>query len=111
MLITSNFSLTYFIVSGEVESSRIPSWLLVLNTDGLSVLTAWAAGKFVGDLIGPFVKKCGIEEKIETKKLIIPGAAAIISGDLEEELPDWEILIGPREGAHIPAYLRQNFLK
>lgn len=109
VLITSNFSLTYFIVSGEVESSRIPSWLLVLNTDGLSVLTAWAAGKFVGDLIGPFVKKCGIEDKSKLKKLIIPGAAAIISGDLEEELPDWEIAIGPREGAHIPAYLRQNF--
>jgi acetyl-CoA decarbonylase/synthase complex subunit gamma len=111
VLITSNFSLTYFIVSGEVESSRVPSWLLVLNTDGLSVLTAWAAGKFVGDLIGPFVKKSGIEDKSKLKKLVIPGAAAIISGDLEEELPNWEILIGPREGAHIPAYLRQNFLK
>lgn len=109
VLITSNFSLTYFIVSGEVESSRIPSWLLVLNTDGLSVLTAWAAGKFVGDLIGPFVKKCGIEDKTKTRKLIIPGAAAIISGDLEEELPGWEVAIGPREGAHIPAYLRQNY--
>jgi len=111
VLITSNFSLTYFIVSGEVEASRVPSWLLVLNTDGLSVLTAWAAGKFVGDLIGPFVKKCGIEDKSSLKKLVIPGAAAIISGDLEEELPDWKILIGPREGAHIPAFLRQNFLK
>ncbi|MFA6223977.1 MAG: acetyl-CoA decarbonylase/synthase complex subunit gamma [Desulfomonilaceae bacterium] len=109
VLITSNFSLTYFIVSGEIESSRVPAWLLVLNTDGLSVLTAWAAGKFVGDIIGPFVKKCGIEEKSKLKKLIIPGAAAIISGDLEEELSDWEIAIGPREGAHIPAYLRQNF--
>ena len=109
VLITSNFSLTYFIVSGEIESSRVPAWLLVLNTDGLSVLTAWAAGKFVGDIIGPFVKKCGIEEKSKLKKLIIPGAAAIISGDLEDELSDWEIAIGPREGAHIPAYLRQNF--
>jgi acetyl-CoA decarbonylase/synthase complex subunit gamma len=111
VLITSNFSLTYFIVSGEIEASRVPSWLLVLNTDGLSVLTAWAAGKFVGDLIGPFVKKCGIGDKSSLKKLVIPGAAAIISGDLEEELPDWKILIGPREGAHIPAYLRQNFVK
>jgi acetyl-CoA decarbonylase/synthase complex subunit gamma len=109
VLITSNFSLTYFIVSGEVESSRVPSWLLVLNTDGLSVLTAWAAGKFVADLIGPFVKKSGIEDKTKTRKIIIPGSAAIISGDLEEELPDWEIAIGPREGAHIPAYLRQNY--
>ncbi len=109
ILITSNFSLTYFIVSGEVESSRIPSWLMVLNTDGLSVLTAWAAGKFVGDAIGPFVKKSGIEDKAKTRKLIIPGAAAIISGDLEEELPGWEIAIGPREAAHIPSYLRQNY--
>ena len=72
VLITSNFSLTYFIVSGEVEASRVPSWLLVLNTDGLSVLTAWAAGKFVGDLIGPFVKKCGIEEKTKTEKTCHP---------------------------------------
>jgi acetyl-CoA decarbonylase/synthase complex subunit gamma len=109
VLITSNFSLTYFIVSGEVESSRVPSWLLVLNTDGLSVLTAWAAGKFVADLIGPFVKKSGIEDKTKTRKLIIPGAAAIISGDLEEELQGWGVAIGPREGAHIPAYLRQNY--
>lgn len=109
VLITSNFSLTYFIVSGEIESSRIPTWLLILNTDGLSVLTAWAAGKFVGDVIGPFVKSCGIADKTNLKKLVIPGAAAIISGDLQDELPDWEIAIGPREGAHIPAYLRQNF--
>jgi len=109
VLITSNFSLTYFIVSGEIESSRVPSWLLVLNTDGLSVLTGWAAGKFVGDLIGPFVKKSGIEDKTKQRTLVIPGAAAVISGDLEEELPDWEIAIGPREGAHIPAYLRQNY--
>lgn len=109
VLITSNFSLTYFIVSGEVEASRVPSWLMVLNTDGLSVLTAWAAGKFVADLIAPFMKKSGIEDKTKTRKLIIPGAAAIISGDLEEELQGWQVAIGPREGAHIPAYLRQNY--
>ena len=111
VLITSNFSLTYFIVSGEVESSRVPSLLLVLNTDGLSVLTAWAAGKFVADLIAPFVKKSGIEEKAKTRTLVIPGAAAVISGDLEEELSGWRVAIGPREGAHIPAYLRQNYMK
>lgn len=110
VLVTSNFSLTYFIVSGEIEASRVPSWLIVVNTDGLSVLTAWAAGKFVADVIGPVVKKIGIEDKTKIRKLIIPGAAAIISGELEEELPDWDIQIGPREGAHIPAYLRQNYL-
>lgn len=110
VLITSNFSLTYFIVSGEVEASRVPSWLLVLNTDGLSVLTAWAAGKFVADLIAPFVRKSGIEDKTKTRTIVIPGAAAIISGDLEEELSGWQVAIGPREAAHIPAYLRQNYL-
>lgn len=106
VLITCNFSLTYFIVSGEIENSRVPSWLCVMDTEGLSVMTAWAAGKFVGDLVGTFIKKCGIEEKINHKKVIIPGYAAAILGDMEEELPGWEILIGPREAAHIPAYLK-----
>jgi acetyl-CoA decarbonylase/synthase complex subunit gamma len=106
VLITSNFSLTYFIVSGEVEASRVPSYLLVKDTEGLSVMTAWAAGKFVADAIAPFVKKCGIADKVKHRKLIIPGYAAAESGGLEEELPDWEIQVGPREGSHIPAYLK-----
>ena len=106
VLITSNFSLTYFIVSGEIEGSKVPAYLLVMDTEGLSVMTAWAAGKFVADAIGPFVKKSGIKEKIKHNKIIIPGYAASESGGLEEELPDWEILIGPREGSQIPAYLK-----
>ena len=106
VLITSNFSLTYFIVSGEVENSKVPSWLLVMDTEGLSVMTAWAAGKFVADAIAPFVKKSGIADKIKHKKLIIPGYAAVEAGGLEEELPGWQIMVGPRDGAHIPAYLK-----
>jgi acetyl-CoA decarbonylase/synthase complex subunit gamma len=106
VLITSNFSLTYFIVSGEIEGSRIPSWLLVKDTEGLSVMTAWAAGKFGADVIAPFVKKCGIADKVKHRKLIIPGYAAVISGELEEDLSDWQILIGPREAGHISAYIR-----
>ncbi len=106
VLITSNFSLTYFIVSGEMENSKVPSYLLVKDTEGLSVMTAWAAGKFVADAIGPFVKKSGIEDKVKHRKLVIPGYAAAESGGLEEELPDWEILVGPREGSLIPAYLK-----
>ena len=106
VLVTSNFSLTYFIVSGEIENSKVPSWLLVKDTEGLSVMTAWAAGKFSADIIAPFVKKCGITDKVKHHKLIIPGYIAAESGGLEEELSGWEILVGPREGAHIPAYLK-----
>jgi acetyl-CoA decarbonylase/synthase complex subunit gamma len=106
VLITSNFSLTYFIVSGEVEASKIPSYLLVKETEGLSVMTAWAAGKFVADAIAPFVKKCGIADMVKHHKLVIPGYAAPESGGLEEELPGWEVQVGPREGANIPAFLK-----
>jgi acetyl-CoA decarbonylase/synthase complex subunit gamma len=107
VLVSCNFSLTYFIVSGEIESSRVPAWLVIVDTEGLSVLTAWAAGKFVGDAIGMAMKKCGITDKVKHKKVIIPGYAAAISGDLEEELGDWEVMVGPRESAHIPAYLKE----
>lgn len=107
ILVTCNFSLTYFIVSGEIETSRVPAWLVVVDTEGLSVLTAWAAGKFVGDAVGMALKKCGIMDKVSHKKVVIPGYAAAISGDLEEELGDWEVLVGPRESAHIPAYLKE----
>jgi acetyl-CoA decarbonylase/synthase complex subunit gamma len=104
--ISTNFALTYFIVSGEIEGSKIPSWLLIQDTEGLSVMTAWAAGKFSGDTVAHFVKKCGINDKVKTRTIIIPGYAAGISGDLEEELPDWKVLIGPREASHIPALLK-----
>ncbi len=106
VLVTCNFSLTYFIVSGEIENSRVPTWLAVMDTEGLSVMTAWAAGKFVGDTVGAFIKKSGVADKVKHKKLIIPGYAAAILGDLEEELPGWEITVGPREAAHLPAYLK-----
>lgn len=106
LLITTNFSLTYFIVSGEIEGSKIPSWLLVMDTEGLSVMTAWAAGKFVADLMAAFIKKSGIDAKVKHRKLIIPGYSASESGGLEEELPGWEIMVGPREGSHIPAFLK-----
>jgi acetyl-CoA decarbonylase/synthase, CODH/ACS complex subunit gamma len=107
LLVTSNFSLTYFIVSGEIEGSRAPAWLLVLDTEGLSVLTAWAAGKFAADAIGAFVKKSGIMDKIKHKSIVIPGYSASISGELEEELPGWKITIGPREAQHIPGFLKE----
>ncbi|MFZ0728443.1 MAG: acetyl-CoA decarbonylase/synthase complex subunit gamma, partial [Desulfobacterales bacterium] len=108
VLVTTNFALTYFIVSGEIEGSRIPSWLLVKDSEGLSVMTAWAAGKFSGDDVGTFVKKCGIGDKVKHQKIIIPGYAAAIAGDMEEELPGWNVTVGPREAAHIPGFLKNK---
>ena len=106
VLVTTNFALTYFIVSGEIEASRVPAWLLIKDSEGLSVLTAWAAGKFGGDDVGMFVKKSGIMDKVKHTELIIPGYAAAIAGDIEEELPGWTITVGPREAAHLPAFLK-----
>ncbi|MCD6224504.1 MAG: acetyl-CoA decarbonylase/synthase complex subunit gamma [Deltaproteobacteria bacterium] len=108
VLVTTNFALTYFIVSGEIEGSKVPSWLLVKDSEGLSVMTAWAAGKFAGDDVGVFVKKSGIMDKIKHTELIIPGYAAAIAGDVEEELPGWTITVGPREAAHIPGFLKSR---
>jgi acetyl-CoA decarbonylase/synthase complex subunit gamma len=105
--ITTNFALTYFIVSAEIDASRVPSWLLIMDTEGLSVMTAWAAGKFVGDAVGIFVNKSGIFDKVKHKKLIIPGYAAAISGDLEEEVKDSEVLIGPRDASQITKFLKE----
>jgi acetyl-CoA decarbonylase/synthase complex subunit gamma len=106
VLVTTNFALTYFIVSGEVEASRVPTYLLIKDSEGLSVMTAWAAGKFAGDDVGMFVKKSGIADKVKNKEVIIPGYAAAIAGDMEEELPGWKVTVGPREAAHLPAFLK-----
>jgi acetyl-CoA decarbonylase/synthase complex subunit gamma len=105
VLITSNWALTYFIVCGEIEGSKVPTFLCVKDAEGLGVLTGWAAGKFNGDAIGPFIKKCGIEERAKTRTLLIPGKVARIKGELEEALPDWKIVVGPREASEIPAFL------
>lgn len=106
VLVTCNFSLTYFIVSGEIESSRVPSWLCVQDTEGLSVMTAWAAGKFSGESVGTFINKCGIKDKVKHRNIIIPGYAAGISGELEEELGGWTVTVGPREASQIPKFLK-----
>lgn len=108
VIVITNFALTYFIVSGEIEASKQPCWLLVKDAEGLSILTAWAAGKFSGEDVGGFVKKSGILEKISHRELIIPGYVSAIAGDTEEELPGWTITVGPREAAHLPAFLREK---
>ena len=108
ILITTNFSLTYFIISGEVESSKVPSWLLVMNVEGQSVLTAWAAGKFVPELIAQFIKKSGITEKTSRKEIVIPGYVAQLQGELEDELGDgWKVVVGPREAGEVNKFLKE----
>ncbi|MFN2126914.1 MAG: acetyl-CoA decarbonylase/synthase complex subunit gamma [Anaerolineales bacterium] len=107
VLVTTNFSITYFSVANEVESSGNPAWLLVTDSEGMSVLTAWAAGKFDAERIAKSVKEFNLTEKINNRKLVIPGHTAVLSGELEEELPDWEINVGPREAVDIPKFMKQ----
>lgn len=108
LFITTNFSLTYFIVSGEVENSKVPSYLVVMDCEGLSVLTAWAAGKFTAGKIAEFIKESGIENEINHREIIIPGYVAILSGAIEDKLEGWKITVGPREANGIPAFLRSR---
>ncbi|HID89019.1 MAG TPA: acetyl-CoA decarbonylase/synthase complex subunit gamma, partial [Anaerolineae bacterium] len=106
VMVTTNFSITYFSVANEVDGSGLPGWLLVADAEGMSVLTAWAAGKFDAERIAKTVKTTGIEGKINHRKLIIPGHVAVLLGELEEELPGWEILVGPREAVDLPGFLK-----
>ncbi len=106
--VTTNFSLTYFIVEGEVESSRIPSRILSVDTGGVSVLTAYADNKFSAETITEAIKKCGLEDKVKHKKLVLPGHVAVLKGTLEEE-SGWEVLVGPREASGITKYAKDNF--
>ncbi len=109
VFVTTNFSLTYFIVSGEIENAGISAWLVVPECEGLSVLTAWAAGKFGGAKIGAFVKETGIEQRIKCRKIVIPGYVSQISGELEEALPGWEVIVGPQEAGDIESFVKNVF--
>ena len=106
VLVTTNFSITYFSVANEVEGSGNRAWLLVTDSEGMSVLTAWAAGKFDADRIAKIVKASGVAERINHKRIVLPGFVAVLSGDLEEQLPGWEIRVGPREAVDIPSYMK-----
>jgi len=105
VLITTNFSLSYYTVLGEVEASKIPSYILSVDTEGMSVLTAWAAEKFNAESITKSLDKCGIKDIVAHKNLIIPGYVAILSGDLEEQ-SGFKVIVGPKEAAGIPTFLK-----
>ena len=108
VLVTTNFSITYFSVANEVEGSGLPAWLMVTDAEGMSVLTAWAAGKFDAERIAKAVKTFNVADKVSKKRLVLPGHVAVLSGELEGELPDWEIRVGPRDAVDIPAYMKQG---
>ncbi len=108
VLVTTNFSLTYFIVSGEIENSGVGAHLAIVECEGMSVLTGWAAGKFTGEKIGAFIKASGIESQVKTRRLIIPGYVAQISGELEEALPGWQIVVGPQEASDLVPFLKMH---
>ena len=107
VLVTTNFSITYFSVANEVEGSGLPAWLLVTDAEGMSVLTAWAAGKFDAERIAKAVKTFNVADKTSRKQIVLPGHVAVLSGELEEELPGWEIRVGPREAVDLPAFMKQ----
>lgn len=106
VFVTTNFSLTFFIVSGEIENSGISAWLIVPECEGMSVLTAWAAGKFSAATIAKFIKENGIEEQIRTRRIIIPGYVAQISGELEDSLPGWRVVVGPEEASDLEGFIK-----
>lgn len=106
VFVTTNFSLTYFIVSSEIENSGISAWLVVPECEGMSVLTSWAAGKFGGGKIGAFVKESKLEERITSRRIVIPGYVAQISGELEEALPGWQVIVGPQEAGDIASFVK-----
>jgi len=103
LYITTNFSLTYYSVEGEVEATKIPSYILPIDTDGTSVLTAYAAGKFEPEKIAEAMEACGIADKVSHRNVIIPGYVAVISGKLAEK-SGWKIIVGPRESSGIASF-------
>lgn len=108
VLATTNFSLTYFLISGEIENSGVPAHLVVVESEGMSVLTAWAAGKFSGAKVAAAIKASGIEGQLAKRRLILPGYVAQISGEVEEALPGWEVLVGPSESVDLGPFLKRQ---
>jgi acetyl-CoA decarbonylase/synthase complex subunit gamma len=109
VFVTTNFSLTYYCVAGDVESARTPGYILPVDTDGVSVLTGWAAGKFTPEIICEMIKSSGIEDRVSHRRMIIPGGVAVLKNKLQE-LSGWEVLVGPNESSGLTKYLKNPAL-
>ncbi len=108
VLFTTNFSLTYYTVEGEVEASRIPAYILAVGTDGTSVLTAYSGDKLNEDVIAKAMEETNVAEKVNHKKLIVPGLVAVLSAKIQEKTK-WEALVGPKEASGLPTYLKSTW--
>ena len=106
--LTVDFALTYFLVSGELERSKVPINLLITDASGMSVLTAWAAGKFSSTSVKKFFDEFDIASKINNRTLIIPGKVAVMKGEIQDKLPEWNVVVGTREAVELVKYLRDG---
>ena len=108
VLITTNFSLTYYTVEADASAGNLNAWIVVVDTEGTSVLTAWAAEDFTAETIAKTMKQCEVEGKVEHRIAVLPGGVAVLSGDLEQE-SGWNIVVGPRESAGIPTFFKTEY--
>ncbi len=106
--LTVDFALTYFLVSGELERSNQPVNLIITDASGMSVLTAWAAGKFSSSTVKKTFEELDIENKIKNRTLIIPGKVAVMKGEIQEKLPGWNVVVGPLEAVQLPKYMKDK---
>ena len=107
VLVTTNFSLTYYLVEGDVMAAKTPAYIMAVDTKGTSVLTAWAAGDFTGESIAAALEKSGLADKVSHRNLVLPGGVAVLKGKLEES-SGWKVLVGPRESSGITTFFRQQ---
>ena len=107
-MLTVDFALTYFLVSGEIERSKVPVNLLITDASGMSVLTAWAAGKFSSSSIKKFFDEFDLNNKIKSRALIIPGKVAVMKGEIQDKLPEWNVVVGTREAVEIVKFLKDG---
>ena len=109
--LTVDFALTYFLVSGELERSKVPINLLITDASGMSVLTAWAAGKFSSTSVKKFFDEFDLANKINNRTLIIPGKVAVMKGEIQDKLPEWNVVVGTREAVELVKYLKDGEYK
>ncbi|MCX6641380.1 MAG: acetyl-CoA decarbonylase/synthase complex subunit gamma [bacterium] len=109
--VTTNFSLTYFMLTTEIDASGQPGWLVIVEAEGMSVLTAWSAGKFGGATVGKAILESGIADKIAHRKIILPGYVAVIKGDAEDALPGWDVMVGPQEASDVSAFVKDVWME